>query len=157
MAVHDIRRRRLGWLFLRVLCFAAAVPLLMRLRLPVLDRWLEGRIGSARARGWDRTAPDDALQCLEAARLLGWPLVRPGCLTRGLTLYYFLRRAGMDITLCFGARVRDGELTQEVGHCWLEQGGKPMLERLDPYASFVTIYSLPARERASGQRCGERV
>ncbi|MGO9202505.1 MAG: lasso peptide biosynthesis B2 protein [Limisphaerales bacterium] len=132
-----------GWLFLRVLAFAAAVPVLMRLKLPVLNRLLERRIASAAGAGGDANGPGQIVRCLDSALAVGAPLVRPGCLTRGLTLYYFLRRAGLDVMLCFGVRWKNGEL---IGHCWLEKGGEPFLEggSLDRYAA--PIYSLPATE-----------
>jgi hypothetical protein len=61
-----------------------------------------------------------------------------------LTLYYFLRRAGLDVVLCFGARWRDKQKEQLTGHCWLERGGKPFLEceGCDRYSD--PIYRLPA-------------
>ena len=81
-------------LFLRVLAFAAAVPYLLRLKLSTVARVIEseknpsvlseGRVGKIVA-------------YVERAIRHGRPLVRPGCLTRGVTRYYFLRRAGMDV------------------------------------------------------------
>ena len=144
MALRQLRSPGLAWYFLRVACFAAAVPILMRLKLPVLHRLLERRIASAAGAGGDSQGPGEIVRCVESALTVGAPLVRPGCLTRGLTLYYFLRRAGVDVTLRFGARRRNGELTEEAGHCWLEQGGEPFLESGNPHQYFVPIYSLPA-------------
>ena len=144
-AIAELRRRGLWRPFLRVFCFATAVPILMRLRLPTLDQWLERRIQTAQASGGDRISQEDLLWCFESARLLGWPLVRRGCLTRGLTLYYFLRRTGAEAVLRFGARVRGGQLTQEVGHCWLEENGQPKWEPRERQPQFLPIFSLPAR------------
>jgi hypothetical protein len=143
-ALRKLRSPGLGWYILRVACFAAAVPILMRLKLSVLHRLLERRIASAAGREHDSHEPGAILRCVESALALGTPLVRPGCLTRGLTLYYFLRRAGVDVTLRFGARWRDGEFMQGAGHCWLEKGGEPFLENGNPYRYSVPIYSLPA-------------
>lgn len=67
--------------------------------------------------------------------------MRSGCLTQGVTLYYFLRRAGSDVTLAFGiARIRE-EFT---GHCWLERGGVPILEDEDPRTLYVRTVSIPS-------------
>ncbi len=139
-------------LFLRVAGFSATVPLLMRLRLPALDRLLERRISSAAAAGGDRHAPEDIVRCVETALAVGAPLIRPRCLTRGLTLYYFLRRAGLDVVLCFGARWRDERKEQLAGHCWLEKDGQPFLEgeNLERYAD--PIYRLPAVESTVAHR-----
>lgn len=122
-----------------------AVPGLMRLRLPVLNSLMERRIASAMAAGGDSNSPAEIVRCVESAIAVGSPFVRSGCLIRCLTLYYFLRRTGLAVTLCFGARLRNGQLTPEPGHCWLEKGGKPFLERGNPYDYSVTILTLPSQ------------
>jgi hypothetical protein len=131
----------LAWLFLRVAAFAAAVPVLMRLKLAVLNRLLERRIASAAAARGDAARPEAVIRCVESAMTVGAPLIRPGCLTRGLTLYYFLRRAGLDVVLCFAAGWSNGRFS---GHCWLMKDGAPFLEDGDPRLRFVPICSLPA-------------
>lgn len=151
MALRQLRSLGQGWYPVRVACFAAAVPILMRLKLPVLQRLLERRIASAAGSEGGSRGPGGILRCVESALALGTPLVRPGCLTRGLTLYYFLRRAGVDVTLRFGARWRNGEFTEEAGHCWLEKDGEPFLESGDPYQYSVPIYSLPAARPLAGE------
>ena len=131
------------WLFLRVLTFATAVPLLFNLRLSVLSRVLERRIRSARRRRLDSINSNQIIRCVEIVRAVGWPLVRPQCLIRAVTLYYFLRCAGMDLNLCFGAARKEGRLVEAAGHCWLVKDGEPFLEERDPRASFLPIYCLP--------------
>ena len=131
------------WLFLRVLTFAAAMPLLFNLRLSVLSRVLERRIRSARTPNTDPARTDQIIQCVEIARAVGRPVICPKCLTRAVTLYYFLRRAGMDLTLCFGAARKEGRLVEAAGHCWLIRNGEPFLEAHDPRTNFVPIYWLP--------------
>jgi hypothetical protein len=66
----------------------------------------------------------------------GRPVVRPGCLTRGVTLYYGLRREGLDVALCFGVGSAEGQMA---GHCWLEMDGAPLLEGTDPRAVFTEV------------------
>jgi hypothetical protein len=66
----------------------------------------------------------------------GHPLVRPGCLTRGITLYYALRRVGLDVALCFGVGPDEGAMA---GHCWLVLDGRPLLERVDPHSKFTEV------------------
>jgi hypothetical protein len=71
---------------------------------------------------------------------VGRPLVRRGCLTRGLTLYYCLRRAGVSVALCFGmGQTSTGDGFD--GHCWLELDGKPYLEARDPRSYYATMYT----------------
>ena len=131
------------WLFLRVLTFATAVPLFFNLRLSWLSRVLERRIRSARRSGHDSINSDQIIRCVEIVRAVGRPLVRPQCLIRAVTLYYFLRRAGMDLSLCFGAARKEGRLVESAGHCWLVKDGEPFLEERDPRLSFLPIYWLP--------------
>jgi hypothetical protein len=130
-------------LFLRVLTFAAAVPLLFNLRLSVLSRVLERRIQSARQRRNNSLKSEQILRCVDIAMSAGRPLVRPRCLIRAVTLYYFLRCSGMDLALCFGAASKHGRLVEAAGHCWLTKDGEPFLEERDPRAGFVPIYCLP--------------
>ncbi len=66
----------------------------------------------------------------------GQPVVRPGCLTRGITLYYALRRAGVDVALCFGVGSDEGAVA---GHCWLDLDGRPLLERAEPGSKFTEV------------------
>jgi hypothetical protein len=121
----------------RVLAFALLVPLLLRVKLPRLAGWLEPAPPLP-------PPPDPAAVAALVARLdrllaAGRPLVRRGCLTRGLTLYRFLRRAGAEVALCFGVGKADGDLT---GHCWLEYAGAPLAERRDPRGLYVETYRI---------------
>jgi hypothetical protein len=97
-----------------------------------------------------RTFPVDPGQEIEAVgrrvdRLIRWgkPLVRPGCLTRGITGYYLLRRAGVDVSLCFGMGPVSGVGT--AGHCWLTLEGKPVLEVADPRSVYTEMVRLSSR------------
>jgi hypothetical protein len=126
-----------------VVVFATAVPLLFRLKISALNRVLERRIRSAQTPNADPARIDLIIQCVEIARAVGRPLVCPKCLTHAVTLYYFLRRAGMDLTLCFGAARKEGRLVEAAGHCWLVKNGEPFLEAHDPRTNFVPIYWLP--------------
>jgi transglutaminase superfamily protein len=123
-------------LFLRIFAVAAAVPYLMRLKLP--------KVGGVLEPGRDPVAvPEDRVRKItgfvERAIRHGKPLVRQGCLTRGLTRYYFLRRAGMDVALCFGmGRLDKGFM----GHCWLVKDGEPFLETVDPRTLYAEMYRI---------------
>ena len=141
--LRQLRSPSQQWLFLRVVVFATAVPLLFRLKISALSRVLERRIRSARTPNTDPAGTDLIIQCVETARAVGSPVVCPKCLTRAVTLYYFLRRAGMDLTLCFGAARKEGRLVEAAGHCWLVRNGEPFLEAHDPRTNFVPIYWLP--------------
>jgi len=136
-----------GFLFLRIFAFAAAVPCLLRLKLsrvagaiePEKDPWAVDE---------DRVRKITAY--VEKAIQRGKPLVRPGCLTRGVTRYYFLRRCGMDVALCFGM----GRMGEDfVGHCWLVKDGEPYLEPpdQDPRSRYTEMYRI---SRTSSEKAG---
>jgi hypothetical protein len=125
-------------LFLRVFAFAVAVPLLLRLKLSRLGALLEPRSSLLIA---DRDRVAKVASYLEIAIRRGSPVVRPGCLTWGVTRYYFFRRAGMDVSLCFGMS-QTGETF--IGHCWLEKDGQPFMEAGDPRKRFLEMHRIPA-------------
>jgi Transglutaminase-like superfamily len=127
-----------------VAAVAVAAPVLARLDLPRLYRWLEPSPRSS------RPAPADpgrviAIFGRRVDRAIRWgkPLVRAGCLTRGITGYYILRRAGLDVALCFGVGPeRDPGV---LGHCWLVFGGEPVLEASDPRAAYTELVRMSSR------------
>jgi hypothetical protein len=143
--VQNVHRRGDTVLFLHSFGVALVTPLLLRLPLPRLEALLEwaaaGRIGHAR--GNPDAVATTVLEMLQAGR----PLVRRGCLTRGLTLYYFLRRAGADVVLTFGMGQISGGDGYD-GHCWLVLDGKPYLEPRDPRGNYVTMYSFRRSDAA---------
>lgn len=120
----------------RVLAVAALVPLIVRLPLPRQERLLEPR----RARPADPERAAWLAGNIDGLIARGRPVVRPGCLTRGLTHYYFLRRAGVDVRLAYGIGEVDGRTE---GHCWLERDGEPWLESTDPRPHFTRTYAIP--------------
>src|SRR5262249_37953900 len=137
-ALGELRNLREALLFARLSAFAACVPVLMRLPLPSVAALLS--CSSERS-------PPSAKEVERLERLIALaprvarPIVAPGCLTRSVTLFWFLRRAGLDVELCFGLDVGRGAKTD--GHCWLSVGGEPFLEKRDPRPRFAEHYRLP--------------
>jgi hypothetical protein len=141
-------------LFLRIFAFAAAVPYLLRLKLPRVAGLLELSGDSFATQANEENVKKIAAY-VELAIARGRPIVRPGCLTRGLTRYYFHRRAGMNVTLCFGMGRVDGKF---VGHCWLTRDGEPFLELEDPQPRYVEVYRISSEGgRASVPEGSERL
>ena len=67
--------------------------------------------------------------------------VRPQtCLTRGISRYVVLRRAGLPVELVFGLGTPGGP---HEGHCWLELDGAPYLEATDPRSVFPETFRVP--------------
>lgn len=126
------------FLFARVFLFAASVPILMRLKLATVASVLEPNRGPNAV---DPNLVTRILAYVETVIRRGNPLVRPGCLTRGLTRYYFLRRAGLDVSLHFGIG-RNGKQGEFVGHCWLVREGEPYFEREDPRPLYAEMHQI---------------
>lgn len=125
-------------LLLRMSVFAASVPALMRVPLPHLARL----ITCPPRRRTPGVGEIERLERLIAlAPRIAQPAVRTGCLTRGLTLFWFLRRAGLDVELRFGLDPGGAQPTD--GHCWLTLDGEPFLEKRDPRSRFTETYRLP--------------
>jgi hypothetical protein len=148
--LEDVRRRGDLPLFARTLGVAVVAPLLTRLPLVRLESLLDWAAGPHRRP--DRADPSAVAATVLDALQAGRPLVRPGCLTRGLTLYYGLRLSGVDASLHFGmGRVTDGhggggspaDGDGFDGHCWVVLDGQPFLEPRDPRAHYATMYAIP--------------
>ncbi|HYG65357.1 MAG TPA: lasso peptide biosynthesis B2 protein [Thermoanaerobaculia bacterium] len=147
-------RPEAGLLFaVRVLLFAVfAVPLLLRLvKLPRLRDWLEPHLDRPAPALSDRAAVESLVGRIDALLAAGRPFVRSGCLTRGVTLYYFLRRAGAGVCLVFGMGKMGGAIA---GHCWLVFAGEPLVEKEDPRPLFVETWRIApsAAPAAEGER-----
>ena len=125
-------------LSLRILLFAAAVPVLLRRRpLADLPRSLEPR---RPPRGEPTAARvEDLVARVDRVLRAAWPLVRRGCMTRGLTRYRFLRERGADVALLFGVRV-GGDAPD--GHCWIVYRGEPLAEPRDPRPLYTETWRI---------------
>jgi hypothetical protein len=135
--IHELRNPADLILFVRMFFFALSVPLLFRLKLPTLQRLLEPTKPPSK---YEPAMVQRISASIDRLVGFGQPLFRSVCLARGTTLYYFLRRAGMDVSLCFGIRNSDAGF---IGHCWLVRDGLPFMEALDPRLLYTAIYSIP--------------
>ena len=131
-ALKQVRGREIA-LFARLCAFAAAAPLIMRLPLPRVRALL---VRSPRAQ--IHAAPERISRLVALAGQAAHPVVGTGCLPRGVTLFWFLRRAGVDVELRFGIDPAAGA----DAHCWLALAGEPYLERVD-VTRFTELYRLP--------------
>jgi hypothetical protein len=138
----------------RVLTFAAAVPLLLRVvKLPQLGDRLEPDDPPApRIPLGEPAEVERLIRRIDRLIRIGWPVVRRGCLVRGITRYRFLREAGVDASLCFGIGRLPGE-ESFTGHCWLEMDGRAVAEPREPRPIYTETYRVsprPRRERGTG-------
>lgn len=141
--VHQLPKPVSYWLLVRLACFAALVPLLMRLKLPYAARLVTPRRPAAAP---DPLAIEQLIVCTDAVLQLGRPLLQVRCLTRGVTLYHFLRRLGLDVELHFGVRYDQDLFT---AHCWLVKDSEPFAEVHDPRPIFTPTYKFPVTEMPS--------
>lgn len=137
-ALGELQGARELLLLARLGAFATAVPVLMRLPLPRVAALLTH---PPRRRAPSATEVERLDRLVSLAPRVAGPLVRPGCLTRGVTLFWFLRRAGLNVELRFGLDPDEREAVD--GHCWLALDGEPFLERRDPRPRFAELYRLP--------------
>jgi hypothetical protein len=110
----------------------------MRFPLDRVAHWLGTR--------QDGAVPPPSLQDITdlVRRIDGWllrarPLARSGCVTRGVTLFRFLRRAGADVSLRFGVGMVDGGVA---AHCWIVYQGEPLAEPRDPRPIFTETWAI---------------
>ena len=125
------------WLFaLRVVVFAAGVPILMRLPIDRVARWITPSGGAKNEPSAHEVSR--LVATIDAWLTRSWPLVRTGCVVRGVTLFRFLRRAGADVSLRFGIGLFEGSIA---GHCWVEYHGEPLAELRDPRPVFSETWA----------------
>jgi hypothetical protein len=123
---------------LRVLLFASLAPLILRFRkLPDLPAWIEPSGALPPSPSPETVAA--LVRRIDALLVAGRPLVRTGCMVRGLTLYRFLRRAGAEVSLRFGAGAVRGEFA---AHCWIVYAGEPLEEIVDPRPIFAETWRI---------------
>ncbi|MDR4497684.1 MAG: lasso peptide biosynthesis B2 protein [Candidatus Scalindua sp.] len=142
------------WIFMQILFFIMTLPLVLRFfSLPGLMRAFTPRILKI----------DNSLDIQEfkdkVVRFTDYVLSRKyvkgknTCLRRSLVLYYFLRKFGINVTICFGVRyseVQPSSHTQKKleGHAWLLYKGKIFLERnAEATKIYKMTYSFPEERK----------
>ena len=71
------------------------------------------------------------------------------CLRRSLTRYYYLRPAGVPVTVHFGAKLIPNKSAQTTadksltGHAWLTLNGRPYHEADENWQGFTVMFSWP--------------
>jgi hypothetical protein len=132
------------WLATRALGIALCAPLLVHLRAEHLALALEPRATRGRRSSADVTGRiEEVLRITDAVLRRGQPAVRSGCLVRGVTRYWCLRRSDVDAALCFGVGRVGGEIAS---HCWVVVDGRPLREPED-LEQFAELYRICAPGR----------
>jgi hypothetical protein len=143
------RRARPGGalLPLRVISFGLTVPFLLRGSLEKLAARLEDASAKTATVRDEPRAAEELARRIDVWLRAGWPLVRRGCLTRGITQLWFLRRAGFPVSLRFGIGDGVGGVGKNAdrieGHCWLVLDGEPFAEKRDPRRLYTETWRIP--------------
>ena len=125
---------------------ACLLPLIdLGLRLVSFSRLHSVLLRTARGRGRRPALEPTAIAKLVniAARRGAW---RVGCLRESMTLWWLLRRGGIDGNLRVGVRGRQDDLE---AHAWVELDGRPLNDRRDVralYATFPRDLAAPSSE-----------
>jgi hypothetical protein len=122
----------------RAFVVAVSTPILVRLDLGRLQRWLEPRRKTSL--GGDARAAATHVEWITNVVLhRARRIVRPGCMARGLTRYAVMRRADIDVVLCFGVgRPKD----DFEGHCWLTLDDEVLFEPSGSEESFTRVVGI---------------
>jgi len=132
-------------LVFKLAAFSLLVPLIMKLPLSRSERYLvpvSPPAPTPHAVSNENIA--NFLHCTSLALKLGRPFTQNRCLTRCITLFYFLSRQGLDLSVVFGAGTLDGKFA---AHCWLEKDGTVVGEQENPYLVYLATYSIPSSTR----------
>ena len=135
--LSEIRAPADALFVVQIVFLAALTPLLMRFSLGRVKTLLEPRSTPPRP---DEGRERHVLALVNLVLDIGRPVLRPTCLTRGVTRYYALRSAGVDVALAFGVEVGQPTGSKVDGHCWLIRNGEPFLELRDPRDTFTEMY-----------------
>lgn len=140
-------------LFLKIFCMTPILHFLMRfLTLPRLMKVITPPKKKQLYNNHDREQAKDTIvkftDYLLSRNIL---LYKRTCLRRSLVLFYFLRRIGIDVHICFGVRNRkdviDTDSKQKLeGHAWLMYDGDIFLEKnTDMTNTYTKTYCYPER------------
>lgn len=136
LALFSAPRRKLLW---QMIALSRALPQQFDRPLPAMMAGLT----PSPAPGIEMQ-PDDLRHLADA--VAAWHLSSPLgiCLRRSLLRYYFLRQAGVPVSIVFGARFKSKPEGGGIGgHAWLTLNGSPYHENPQDYQGFVTMYVYP--------------
>ena len=102
-----------------------------------------------------RAVPSERIAAAVARRLKHpHNMRRRACLREGLTLYHFLRLAGVPAVLQFGVYPPELDPGRMHAHCWVTVDGVPVSAPPGQPAALVLTHGAPARaSEAPGETC----
>lgn len=139
MQLIVIRPRR-AWLMVRVAIWAVILSSAARFcSLPTALNLLTVKPAGKAGASFDQS---EIVSAVDAVLGVNFFVFKPICWKRATLLHRFLGLRGCDTTIVFGLRKDSaGELA---GHAWLENSGKPILERDE--LNYTVTYKFPSAE-----------
>ena len=137
--------------FMRILSLIAVLPVILRfLSIPRLMKVLTPSATKKSRKPVDDKGRDRIVKYTDYLLSRNFWMFKSTCLRRSLVLYHFLRRAGINVQICFGVRYKGDLQKKEVsmeleGHAWLFYKGAIFLERNAAMTTEYTVtYCFPA-------------
>lgn len=139
------------WLFIQIIFFLSLLP--VRLKLLSIPRLMKG-VTPHKVFDFKNIDIEKTKDKIETYTdyLLSRNLFKCKniCLKRSLVLYHFLRKLGIEVSICFGVRYEDASGDRATadnlqGHAWLVYNGSIFMERDVQLArSYKVTYCFPA-------------
>jgi hypothetical protein len=134
-------------LFIQILILATVLPLLIKLlSIPKLMKLLTPRDAIVFKHQDSHTAKEKIVRYTDYILSRRFWIYKMICWKRALVLYRFLRKAGFNVTICFGVRLPNTESKDKPleGHAWLVYNGEIFLERdIETAKTYKVTYSYP--------------
>ena len=127
------------WLLLRMAWWVAVLCVTARLySLPRALRIVAGN-NTTNQPAQAATNEKELARAIDLILSVDFLIFTPICWKRAAVLHRYLSHSGIRTRIIFGVRNEtDGKVA---GHAWLEQDGKPILEKVPP--EYVITYSFP--------------
>jgi len=143
-------------LFIRIFLFLSILPLLLKL---LSVNSLMNLITPRKIKYYKKMSTEDLKEKVVKYTdyILGFNFLiyKQKCLKRSIVLYHFLRKAGFNVSICFGVRfnkdVSDTLSKERVeGHAWLEHNGEIYIEKNKEITETYKItYRYPGENKGS--------
>lgn len=141
-------------LFIRIFFLITILPFLIRfLSISKLMEFLTPRDLKVYKNEHSEKTKDKVVKFTDYILRLNIWIYKTTCLKRSLILYHFLRKAGINVHICFGVRFNDEKLPDREaqkkleGHAWLLYNGDIFLEgNTEMTKTYKVTYCFPERK-----------
>jgi len=139
-------------MFIHLFFLVTILPLLIRLlTIPQLMKILTPQHGEVKNARNLHDRRDTVVKYADYILSLNFWMYKNTCLKRSLVLYYFFRKLGMDVYICFGVKHKKDLTERETGkrlegHAWLSHNGDFFLEKNpEETKTYAVTYCFPVR------------